>query len=308
MRDASARGQTFVIALLVAVINRGAWKYAIAIVLVGADGAHANVGRAEHHAAIDRLSEKGVGHVAETGRVVASVVKRDIHVASDGINGKPVIEAIHRLRELIGHGMGNCPGETAIIGQGNEDVGHAGGSEIHPGASETPVVRPRRTVGIAGRVNKRATKQFSRNADIESGGFLRDRVLHIPGDAAIEGAIERDEIVFVIVPGHINFAVGSDERHSADPLAGTGRIVNASETKSRTGIRRASEVDATVSSIAPAGSIPSHVNTIAERACRIGVGGNHGLVIEVVRAALKSKQGELRIAHAAVGGTRHCHL
>src|SRR5260370_32494534 len=143
MRNASARSQTFVIALLVAVINRGARKYTITVVFIGADGTNPHVGRAERRAAIDRLSEKGVSHEAETRRVVAGVVKGQINVTRDGVNGKPLIEAVHGLRDLIGPGLRSRPGESAIIRNGNQDVGHAGGSEIHPGAIEKPAMKPR---------------------------------------------------------------------------------------------------------------------------------------------------------------------
>src|SRR6266699_2706019 len=154
MRDAPARSQTFVIALLVAVINRGAREYAVTVVFIGAGGTYAHVGRAERRAAIDRLSEKSIGHVAEASRVVAGVVKGQINVARERVNGKPLIEAVHEHRKLIGRGMRSCPGESAIIGKGNQDVGHAGGSEIHPGAVETPAMRPRLPVGVASRVNE----------------------------------------------------------------------------------------------------------------------------------------------------------
>src|SRR5216684_2391308 len=141
MRDASARGQTLVIALLVAVVNRGARKYAVAIVLVGADGTDAHIGREERHGAIDRLSEIGVGHETEASRVIAGVVKREIDVACNRINGKPVIEAVHELGELIGNWMRGGPSGSTIVGERNKNVGHAGRSEIHPGAIETPAVR-----------------------------------------------------------------------------------------------------------------------------------------------------------------------
>src|SRR6266436_5138595 len=117
MRDASARRQTLVIPLLITVVNCGAWKHAIAIVLVGADGAYAHIGRAERHAAINRLSKKSVGHEAGARRVVAGVVEGDVEVARGRIDGKPLIEAVHELRELIGHRMGIGPGESAIIGK-----------------------------------------------------------------------------------------------------------------------------------------------------------------------------------------------
>src|SRR5712664_2711084 len=114
--------------LLVAVVNRGAWKYAIAIVFVGTNRAYAHVGRAKRDPAVDGLSEKSVGHEAEAGRVIAGVVKGEIDVAGDGVDGKPLVETVHELRELIGRRAGSCPGGTSIIGEGNKDVGKAGGS------------------------------------------------------------------------------------------------------------------------------------------------------------------------------------
>src|SRR5712664_1895268 len=143
MRDASARGQAFVIPLLVAVINRGAWKYAIAIVLVGTNRTYEHVGRAKRDTAVDGLSKKSIGHEAEASRVVAGVIKGQIDVAGDRVNGKPLIEAVDELRKLIGHRMRGSPGKSTIIGKGKQDVGHTGGGEIHPGAIEAAAVRPR---------------------------------------------------------------------------------------------------------------------------------------------------------------------
>src|SRR5882672_6812440 len=309
MRDASARGQAFVIALLIAVVNCGAWKHAVAIVLVGADGAYAHIGRAERHAAINRLSKKSVGHEAGARGVVAGVVEGEIDVARDRIDGKPVIEAVHELgEELIGYRTGSGPGESAIIGKGTQDVGDAGGSEIHPGAVETPAVSAGRAIGVTRRVNERPTKQLRWNADIKSGCLLRNSALRIPRDTAVERAIESDQIIFVIVPGHIDFALGTDKGHGANALTRAGGVVNARNRKSRSGVGGAREADAAVDGVSSTGGIPSHVDAVAEEARWIGVGRNHGLVIEVVRAALKSKQSELRVALATVGRARHRHL
>src|SRR5229473_2650286 len=141
MRDASARGQALVIALLIAVVNCGAWKNAIAIVLVGTDGAYSHIGRAERHAAINRLSEKSVGHEARARRVVAGVVEGEIDVARDRINGKPVIEAVHELRELIGHRTWSGPGESAIIGRGAQNIGDSAGMPTSKAAVFCEMVR-----------------------------------------------------------------------------------------------------------------------------------------------------------------------
>src|SRR5260370_32324652 len=111
-------------------------------------------------------------------------------------------------------------------------------------------------------------------------GFVRDRTLRVPRGGAVERTIEGDEIIFDIVPGRINFTVGADKRHSADSLARAGRIVNAGDSKSSSGIGRASDVDATIGGVPSTGGIPTHVNTAAEGAHQIRVGRNHRLVIE----------------------------
>src|SRR5260370_13109423 len=134
MRDTSKGGQTFGIAPLVAIVDCPARKNPIAVVFVRVNRANAYIGRAERRAAIDRLRKKSVGHIAEARRVIASVVKRDIDVAGDGINSHPVIEAVHELRELIGCGVRGSPSESAIVGGGYQNVSHSGGREIHPGA------------------------------------------------------------------------------------------------------------------------------------------------------------------------------
>src|ERR1019366_10016430 len=57
-----------------------------------------------------------------------------------------------------------------------------------------------------------------------------------------------------------------------------------------------------------AGRIPRHIDVVAEGAFEVGVGGDHGLVVEVVLATGEGKEGDVRVRHPTVAGTRHRHL
>src|SRR5438270_8502311 len=59
---------------------------------------------------------------------------------------------------------------------------------------------------------------------------------------------------------------------------------------------------------AAAGRVPGDVNIVTERAGSISVGGDHWLVIEMVRPAGKRKERNRGISFAAVSGARYCHL
>src|SRR5258708_30243392 len=135
---------------------------------------------------------------------------------------------------------------------------------------------------MACRIKERAAKQLRGNANIKGGGFQRDCPLRVPSHPTVERAIEGDQVIFVIIPGRINFAVGADKRHRPNALARAGGVVNARDRKSRSSVGGASEVDAAVGGVASSGGVPSHVNTITERASWIGIGGNHRLVIEMI--------------------------
>src|SRR3954471_13933108 len=58
---------------------------------------------------------------------------------------------------------------------------------------------------------------------------------------------------------------------------------------------------------AAAGCVPHNVNVVAESTARAGIGGDHGLVVEVISTAFKGKERDLRIALAAVGGAGYRH-
>src|SRR5207244_6286098 len=89
--DAAIGGQPFVIALLVAVVDAGAGKEAVAVVLVGADVADPGTG-AERGAVT--AHQVDVGHVPRAGGVVARVVEGDVDLSGDRVGREPVVEAI----------------------------------------------------------------------------------------------------------------------------------------------------------------------------------------------------------------------
>src|SRR5579859_5629965 len=121
MGDAAKRRQSFVVALLIAVVDGVAGEESVAVVLIGACGAHAEVGR-KALAAVGGLAEKRIGLEAEAGRVIARVIERDVHVAGYGIHGHPLIEAIHREAELVGDRRWVRPGIALVVREGEEDV------------------------------------------------------------------------------------------------------------------------------------------------------------------------------------------
>src|SRR2546423_2335020 len=122
MGSATVGNEPLVIPLLVAVINRGTWEDSVAVVLVRTDRAYAHIGRAKGDAAIVGLREVRIGHEAGSGGVVASIVERYIHIAGDGINREPMVEAIDWARKLVRDRPRSGPGGTAVIGVGEENV------------------------------------------------------------------------------------------------------------------------------------------------------------------------------------------
>src|SRR5437660_3306925 len=93
--------QALVVPLLVAVVDRGAGKQAVAVVLVRALGGDPHV-RRPGGAAVGGAREVDVGHEALAGPVVLRVVVRGRHVAARRIDGEPLIEAI-RPCHLVAH-------------------------------------------------------------------------------------------------------------------------------------------------------------------------------------------------------------
>src|SRR5258708_688980 len=58
----------------------------------------------------------------------------------------------------------------------------------------------------------------------------------------------------------------------------------------------------------PGSGIPSQVHIIAEGTARVGIGGNHGLVVEVILARPEAEEVYAGISLAAVGRARNRHL
>src|SRR5207248_1718338 len=75
----------------------------------------------------------------------------------------------------------------------------------------------------------RAAVELRRDADVERKLLRGDDALRIPRRAAVEGAAEGDRVRGVVVPRHIKLAVRTNERHRADGVAGSLRIICAGD-------------------------------------------------------------------------------
>src|SRR5260370_16531015 len=101
--------ETFIVTLLIPVIYAVARKQTVAVVLVGTDGGHPCVRRAPSNSSVLRLREISVSLEALARGVIPGVVERCIHVASYGIDGKPMIKTVNRKSELVGDASGPPP-------------------------------------------------------------------------------------------------------------------------------------------------------------------------------------------------------
>src|SRR3954452_3333880 len=136
-------------------------------------------------------------------------------------------------------------------------------------------------VGVAGRIDQRAAVELGGNADVERKLLRGDDALCIPRHAAVEGAVEGDRVRGVVVPGQIELAVRTDERHGSDGAAGSFRIVGAGYGEGDAVIAGARHAHAAAAGRAAAGRVPSDVDVVAEGRVDVRVGGDHRLVVEV---------------------------
>src|SRR3954451_1251825 len=115
MGNAAKGNEPSVIALLVTVIDGAARKDSVAIVLVGGNGTDASIRCSPGGSPIGGLREVCVRHVAETCRVIPGIVKRQVDAARNGIDRKPMIEAVNFVCELISHFASAAP-RGAFVG------------------------------------------------------------------------------------------------------------------------------------------------------------------------------------------------
>src|SRR5260370_27872354 len=101
MRDAAEGDESFVVPLLVAIINARTRKDSVAVMLVRANVRHAHIRREKGPASVGRAREVNVGLITKTGRVVPRIVKGQRHIARYRINRKPMVEAVNM--PLVSH-------------------------------------------------------------------------------------------------------------------------------------------------------------------------------------------------------------
>src|SRR5207253_5304012 len=154
MRHAPEGDQTLVVALLVAVVDRGARKQAVTVVLVRAPGRDPQVGH-PIGPAIGGAREVDVGHESLSGRIVLRVVVGGGHLAGGRIDGEPLIEAVRsgtwwptdagadQVKPAVGSWQRSCGRESQRFVLRSE-TGRPGPLALAPKAFQIPrsAVRP----------------------------------------------------------------------------------------------------------------------------------------------------------------------
>src|SRR5207237_3312215 len=264
--------QAFVVALLVAVVDRVAWKYAVAVVLVGAEVAHPHAG--PEVLAVRRLRKIGVGHEPGAGRVVARVVIGNVHLTRDRIGRQPVVEAIHAGERLADRAP-RRPGGAAVVGDRPIDVRvRPVRREVHPGARDPAGPGTGGSIRVAGRIHQRAAERLGRNPDVDMDSLEGDDGRSAPGRTAVERAVEDDRVLRDIVPGDVHLALRSGGHGRPDGMPLPARAVDASRGAGRPAVARGRHLDAAGARSADR-RVPGDVHVVAERAPRVLVGGDH---------------------------------
>src|SRR5260370_39077746 len=128
MRNAADRNESFVVSLLVAIIDAGTRKDTVAVMLVRADVRHAYIRREKRAASVGRTREVHVGLVAEAGLVIPRIVKGQRHIARYRIDRKPMVKAVNRQR--VCHGPGFGPRRALIVRKRAENIRRASSDRV----------------------------------------------------------------------------------------------------------------------------------------------------------------------------------
>ena len=91
-------------------------------------------------------------------------------------------------------------------------------------------------------------------------------------------------------------------------MAGSGRIVGPGHGEALAVIGGGADPNAPNAALPAAGRIPSDIDIVAEVAVQVGIGRNHGLVVEIAAASLEAKECGGGIRPATVGGAGHRHF
>src|SRR5579864_222806 len=162
-------------------------------------------------------------------------------------------------------------------------------------------------VSRAGGIYQSAAKGFCRDQSLEAEPLRGDHALRTPSRTSIERAVERDRAVAKVVPGDIDLALRTNEGNCADPSARSAGIIRTGNAE------RCPVIGGCGNPSPPAGraagsGIPCQIEIVAERAERVGIGRDHGLVVEMILARLEAEEVYGGPGLAAVGGARNCHL
>src|SRR5690348_15455385 len=155
-------------------------------------------------------------------------------------------------------------------------------------------------IDVAGGIFERSAKRLRRNCDVEVQSLESHNSWLAPGVAAVEGAIENDGVCEVIVPCHIQFAVGAHKRHSSDGFAWPRRVIGARDREGGAMIGGSGDANSTCGGTS-AGRIPGDINIVAKWAAWIHIGSNHWFVIEVIAATGEAEIGGRGKTFSAIG-------
>src|SRR5207245_10542255 len=95
---------------------------------------------------------------------------------------------------------------------------------------------------------------------------------------------------------------------AANWLAGPGRMVGPGQGEALAVIGGGADPNAPNAALPAAGRIPGDIDIVAEVAAQVGIGRNHGLVVEIAAASLEAKECGGRISSATGGGAGNRHF
>src|SRR5579864_2223878 len=162
-------------------------------------------------------------------------------------------------------------------------------------------------VSCAGGIYQSAAKGFCRNQSLETEPLRGDHALRAPGRTSVQRAVEGDRAIAKVVPGDIDLALRTNEGNCADASAGSAGIIRTGNAECCPVIGGCGNPNPPAGRAAGSG-IPGEVEIIAERAERVGIGRDHGLVVEMILARLEAEEVYGGPGLAAVGGARNRHL
>jgi len=129
------------------------------------------------------------------------VIEGKIDIAGHRIDGKPLVEAVYRERQLVGDGPARQTSGAAIVEKERKMSPTPSGRLVQPRAVETAADAGRSNGRIAPRiVSALHGNGLGGNEDLERNGLRGDDRLLAPRGAAIETTDESDGVGLEVVP------------------------------------------------------------------------------------------------------------